>query len=98
MKSGVVVGASNFREQRDEVFSLGAPVGNPALNVGILNNSVGDPNGEDIFDQDAVGQNLSYVSVAGARPRAGGGFQLNGNNTMTGIYQVVWPAGEPIPL
>ena len=98
VKSGVVAGPLNFREQRDEAFSLGPPVGNCTLNVGVLNNSVGDPNGQDIFDQEAVGEDLSDVSVAGARPRAWCGFQLNGNNTVTGIYQVVWPPGEPIPL
>lgn len=98
MKSGVVVGPSNFRKQGDEAFSLSPPVGNCALNVGVLNNSVGDPSGQDIFDQDAVGQDLSDIPVAGTRPRAGGGFQLNGNNTVTGIYQIVWPPGEPIPL
>ena len=94
----VVTRSSNFRKQRDEVFSLGAPVGNCALNVGVLNNSVGDPNGQDIIDQNAVGENLSDVSVAGARPGAWRGFQLNGNNTVTGIYQVIWPTGESIPL
>ena len=94
----VVMRSSNFLKQCNEAFSLALPVGNCALNVGILNNSIGDPNGQDIFDQDAVGQDLSDVSVAGARPRAAGGFELNGNNAVTGIYQVIWPPGEPIAL
>ena len=98
MNGGAVVGASNFRNQRDEALSLGAPVGNYALNVGVLNNSVRDPSGQDIFDQDAVGQDLSDVAVAGTGPRAPSGFQLDGNDTMTGVDQIVRAAGESISV
>ena len=43
VKSGEMVGSSNFRNQCDEAFSLGPPVGNCALNPGrSITNSVED--------------------------------------------------------
>ena len=59
------------------------PYSNCVLNVGVLDDRVWHTNGQYVFDQDAVGQDLSDVSVAGTRQRATRRFQLNRNDTMT---------------
>ena len=89
---------SNFCKQRSEALSLGRPVGNCPLRVSVLDDSVWDTNCQYVFDQDAVGQNLGDVSVAGTRPRTAGGFQLDRDDAMAGVDQVIWPSGEPIPV
>ena len=95
---GITSGFPNFRKQRQEGFSLGLAICNRPLSVGVLDDSVWDTNSQYIFDQDAVGQDLSDVSVAVTGPRAPSGFQLDGNDTMTGVDQIVWAAGESISV
>ena len=95
---GITSGFPNFRKQREEGFSLGLVICNCALGVGVLDDSVWDTNSQYVFDQDAVGQDLSDVAVAGTGPRAPSGFQLDGNDTMTGVDQIVGAAGESISV
>ena len=64
----------------------------------VLDDSVWDTNSQYVFDQDAVGQDLSDVSVAGTGVRAPSGFQLDGNDTMTRVDQIVRAAGKSIPV
>jgi hypothetical protein len=95
---GITTGLPNFRKQREDGFSLGLAICNCALGVGVLDDSVWDTNSQYVFDQDAVGQDLSDVSIAGTGSRAPSGFQLNGNDTMTGVDQIVGAAGESISV
>jgi hypothetical protein len=94
----MAVGLSHVREQSEESFSLCRPICNCVPSVGILDDRVRHTNGQYVFDQDAVGQGLSDVSVAGTRQRATRGFQFNRNDTMTGVDQVVWTPGEAISV
>ena len=89
---------SNLCKNREEVFSLRAPVCNRPLNVGVLDNRVWNTNGHYVFNQDAVGQDLSDVAVSGAGPRAAGGFQLNRNDAISGSDQVIWLTRKPIAV
>jgi hypothetical protein len=91
---GIAAGLSYVREQSEEAFSLCRPICNCVLSIGVLDYRVRDTMGQHVFDEDAVGQYLSDVSVAGTRLRATRGFQLNRNDTMTGADQVVWTPGE----
>ena len=91
-------GLPHVREQSEEGFSLGRPICNWPLSVGVLDDRVWHTNGQYVFDQDAVGQDLSDVSVAGTRQRATRRLQLNWNDTMTGVDQVVWAPGEAVPV
>ena len=95
---GITTGFPNFRKQREEGFSLGLAICNCPLGVGVLDDPVWDTNSQYVFDQDAVGQDLSDVAVAGTGPRAPSGFQLDGNDTMTGVDQIVGAAGESISV
>ena len=98
MEIGIAAGLSHLREQSEEIFSLCWPICNCVLSVGVLDNRVRHTNGQCVFDQDAVGQDLSDVSVAGTRQRATRRLQLDGNDSMTGVNQVVWAPGEAIPV
>jgi hypothetical protein len=62
---GIAAGLSHVREQSEEVFSLGRPICNCVLNVGVLDDRMRHMNGQYVFHQGAVGQDLSDVSVAG---------------------------------
>jgi hypothetical protein len=95
---GIAAGLSYVREQSEEAFSLCRPICNCVLSIGVLDHRVRDTKGQHVFDEDAVGQYLSDVSVAGTRQRATRGFQLNRNDTMTCADQVVWTPGEAIPV
>ena len=94
----MTTGFPNFRKQREEAFSLGLAICNCALGVGVLDDPVWNTNSQYVFDQDAVGQDLSDVAVAGTGPRAPSGFQLDGNDTMTGVDQIVGAACESISV
>jgi hypothetical protein len=61
----IAAGLSHVREQSEEIFSLCRPICNCVPSVGILDDRVRHTNGQYVFDQDAVGQDLSDVSVAG---------------------------------
>ena len=98
MEIGIAAGLSHVREQSEEVFSLGRPISNCVLNVGVLDDRMRHTNCQYVFDQDAVGQDLSDVSVAGTQQRATRRFQLNRNDIMTGVDQVVWATGEAMPV
>jgi hypothetical protein len=95
---GTTARLSHFREQREEAFSLGSPVCDGVLTVGVLDDRVWYTNGEYVFNEGAVGKGLSDIPVAGTGLRPTSGFQLNGNYTMTGVHQVVWSPGETIPV
>ncbi len=95
---GITTGFPNFRQHGQEGFPLGLAIGNRPLSVGVLDDPVWDTNSQYVFDQDAVGQDLSDVAVAGTGPRAPSGFQLDGNDTMTGVDQIVWATGESISV
>ena len=75
---GMAAGLSDVREQSEESFSLCRPICNCVPSVGILDDRVRHTNGQYVFNQHAVGQDLSDVSVAGTRPRATGGFSSTG--------------------
>lgn len=98
MEIGIAAGLSHVREQSEDIFSLGRPICNCVLSVGVLDDRVWHTNGQYVFDQDAVGQDLSDVSVAGTRHRASRRLQLNRNDTMTCVDQVVWVPGEAMPV
>ena len=98
MEIGIAAGLSHVREQSEEVFSLCRPICNCVLTVGVLDDRVRHTHGQYVFDQDAVGQDLSDVSVSGTRPRATRGFELNRNDTMTVVDQVVWTPGKAMPV
>jgi hypothetical protein len=95
---GMATGFPNFRKEREEDFSLGLAICNYPLRIGVLDDPVWNTNSQYVFDQDAVGQDLSDVAVAGTGPRAPSGFQLDGNDTMTRVDQIVWAAGEAISV
>ena len=95
---GTAAGLSHVREQSEEIFSLGRPIRNCVLTVGVLDDGMRHTDGEYVFDQDAVGQDLSDISVAGARLGATRGFELNRNDTMTGVDQVVRTPSEAMPV
>jgi hypothetical protein len=95
---GIAAGISHLREQSEEVFSLDRTICNCVLSVGIFDDRVRHTNCQYVFDQDAVGQELSDISFAGTRHRATGGFQLNRNDTMTGVNQVVWTPGKAMTV
>jgi hypothetical protein len=61
----MAAGLSHVREQSEEIFSLCRPICNCVPSVGVLDDRVWHTNGQYVFDQDAVGQDLSDVSVAG---------------------------------
>ena len=94
MEIGIAAGLSHVREQSEEAFSLCRPISNCVLNVGVLDDRMRHTNGQYVFHQGAVGQDLSDVSVARTRQRATRRLQLNRNDTMTGVDQVVWAPGE----
>jgi hypothetical protein len=95
---GIAAGLSHVREQSEEIFSLCRPICNCVLSVGVLDDRVWHTNGQYFFDQDAVGKDLSDVSVAGTGLRATSGFELDRDNTITGVDQVVWSPGEAMPV
>jgi hypothetical protein len=64
VKIGIAAGLSHLREQSEEIFSLCRPICNCVLSIGVLDDRVRHPNGKYVFDQDAVGQDLSNISVA----------------------------------
>jgi hypothetical protein len=89
---------SNLCKNREEVFSLRAPVCNGPLNVGVLDNRVWNANGHYVFNQDAVGQDLSDVAVSGAGLWAAGGFELDRDNATSGSDQIIWLTRKPIAV
>jgi hypothetical protein len=95
---GTAAGLSHLREQSEKVFSLCRTICNCVLSVGVIDDRVRHTNAEYVFDQDAVGQDLSDVSVAWTRERATRGFQLNRNDTTGSIDQVVWTPGEAVTV
>jgi hypothetical protein len=95
---GTAAGLSHLCEQSEKVFSLCRTICNCVRNVGVFDDRVRHTNAQYVFDQDAVGQELGDVSVAGTRQRATRGFQLNRNDTMAGVNQVVWTPGEAMTV